>query len=93
MKSEAILINTARAQLVDKEALLDALDHTMIAMYCSDVFDSEPPKLNDPLIMHPKSIITGHMAWASKEARERCIQIIVKNIEGFVSNKIINQVN
>ncbi len=93
LKPSATLVNTARAQLVNKQDLLNALNNNVLSLYVSDVFDSEPPKMDDPLIMHPKSIITGHMAWASKEARKRCIQIISDNIKGFKTHTIINQVN
>ncbi|NLA78328.1 MAG: D-2-hydroxyacid dehydrogenase [Erysipelothrix sp.] len=93
MKDDAILINTARAPLVAKDALLDALNNKELAMYVSDVFDSEPPALDDPLIMHPQTIFTGHMAWASYEARQRCMAIVVENIQGFLNQDIKNQVN
>ena len=93
MKPSSILINTARAQLVDKGAVISALDENQITMYCSDVFDPEPPMMDDPLIMHPKSIFTGHMAWASFEARTRCLNIVEKNIEAYLNNQVINQVN
>lgn len=93
MKTSATLINTARAPLVNKEAVLKALDEKQIAYYCSDVFEPEPPLANDPLIMHPNSIFTGHMAWASKEARTRCLQIIENNVQAYKNKQIINQVN
>ncbi len=93
VKPNCVLINTARAQLVDKDALIKALNDNQLAYYCTDVFDSEPPILNDPLILHPKSIITGHMAWATKEARTRCIDNIADNIEAFINNRPINKVN
>lgn len=93
MKPTACLINTARAPLVKKEAVLAALNDNSIDMYCSDVFDPEPPQHDDPLIMHPKTIFTGHMAWASFEARSRCLAIIEENIDAFLNNQVINQVN
>lgn len=93
MKSSAVLINTARAPLVHKEAMIQALNENRIRMYCSDVFDPEPPKKDDPLIMHPNTIFTGHMAWASLEARTRCLKIIENNIEAYQKNQVINQVN
>jgi glycerate dehydrogenase len=93
MKPTACLINTARAQLIKKESLLIALSSKQIATYCADVFDPEPPMLYDPLIMNPKTIFTGHMAWASKEARTRCLTIIERNIEAYQNNQVINQVN
>lgn len=92
-KASAMLVNTARAQLINKQDLIKALNNNVLSMYVTDVFDSEPPQMDDPLIMHPKSIITGHMAWASKEARMRCIQIIGDNIKGFKTQTIINKVN
>lgn len=93
MKSSAVVINTARAQLVHKEAMIDALHKERLSMYCSDVFDPEPPVMDDPLIMHSCTIFTGHMAWASLEARTRCLNIIENNIKAFINNKVVNQVN
>ncbi len=93
MRPEAVLINTARAQLVDKEALLDALDLGKISWYATDVMEQEPPQIDDPLIKHPKTKITGHMAWASLEARARCIDIATKNIQAFLGGNPIHQVN
>lgn len=93
MKHHAILINTARAPLVHKGDLLKALDHNDIGMYLSDVFYQEPPQVDDPLIMHPKTIFTGHMAWASFEARQRCLHVIGENIKVFLKGDIQNRVN
>ncbi len=93
MKSNAVVINTARADLVDRQALLLALNQNKISWYATDVMEQEPPQLNDPIIIHPHTTITGHMAWASLEARTRCLDIVVNNLALFIQEKTVNQVN
>lgn len=92
-KDGLILINTARGALVDEEALLEALNSGKVKAAGLDVLAVEPPKANHPLIDHPKTIITPHMAWAAKAARLRCYTMAVDNLEGFIKGTIKNQVN
>ncbi len=93
MQSNPVLINTARADLVDKDACIQALDQGLLYWYATDVMEHEPPQVNDALIIHPRSTITGHMAWASKEARSRCINILSDNLKSFIDGNVINRVN
>lgn len=62
MKQGAILINTARGALVNRDALLSALDTGKLAGYGADVPFSPPPTADDALISHPKSFITAHVS-------------------------------
>lgn len=62
MKPSAVLINTARGQIVDHEALANALDAGLLAGYGADVWDPEPPELGDRVLAHPATIITPHVA-------------------------------
>lgn len=96
MKKSAILINVARGPVVNDEALYVALSENEIAGAGLDVTSTEPMKESNPLskIMDSdKLIITPHMAWASTEARERCVAETCKNIEAFLKGENRNIVN
>ncbi len=92
MKPTAYLINTGRGGLVDESALDSALKDGAIAGAAIDVLSTEPPGEN-LLIQNEKCIITPHIAWASRESRERLRDGIIENIKNYQLNKIINQVN
>lgn len=85
MKSSAIIINTGRGPLVDDEAVANALEHGTIAVYCADVLTTEPPKADNPLLQQPKAFITPHIAWATKEARSRLLQVAIDNVRSFLN--------
>lgn len=86
MKEGAVLINTARGALIDENALLDALDSGRISMACLDVLEKEPPSDN-PLIGHPKTFVTPHIAWAPKETRDKIILIAYDNLKSWINGK------
>lgn len=92
MKSTAILINTGRGPLVDDQAVADALEKGAIAAYCADVLTEEPPKRDNPLLKQPNAFITPHIAWATKEARSRLIQVAIGNVRSFLNGKPQNVV-
>jgi glycerate dehydrogenase len=94
MKPEAILVNTARGGLVDETALLQALQNEQIAAAALDVLEQEPPAVNHPLLNHGQDnlIITPHIAWASRESRQRLVDEIAKNIQAFQQGKQRNLV-
>ena len=85
MKSDAILINTARGGLVDEAALLHAVKNHQIGGAGLDVLQEEPPSLTNPLInlCSDNLIITPHIAWASRESRQRLVNEITKNIQAY----------
>lgn len=85
MRPDAILINTARGGLVDEMALLSALEKNQIGAAALDVLEEEPPSVNNTLINYQtdKLIITPHIAWASKESRQRLINEIAENIRAY----------
>jgi len=86
MKRDAILINTARGGLIDGEALVAALRAGEIGGAGIDVLSSEPPQEDDPLLdpTVPNLIVTPHIAWAAKEARQRALDQVVENIADFL---------
>ena len=87
MKSTAILINTARGNLVDESALIDALKSGRIAGAGFDVLSVEPPRDGNPLLDLdlPNFILTPHVAWSSREAMQTLADQVVDNIEAFVA--------
>ena len=92
MKKSAIIINTGRGPLINEKDLADALNQGVIAAAGMDVLSQEPPRDDNPLLTAKNCFITPHIAWATKEARERLMQIAVDNLKGFIDNKIINNV-
>ena len=93
MKPTAYLINTSRGGLVDEQALADALNSGRIAGAAVDVVSEEPINASNPLLTAKNCIVTPHIAWAPLEARRRLMDVSVKNLEGFLSGNVINQVN
>jgi glycerate dehydrogenase len=86
MKRDALLINTARGALVDSFALAAALSAGEIGGAGIDVLPEEPPVSGDPLLDPgiPNLIITPHIAWAAREARQRAVDEIAANIRSFI---------
>jgi glycerate dehydrogenase len=93
MKSTAFLLNTSRGPLVDEHALADALNSGRIAGAGLDVLSSEPPPANNPLLQAKNCIITPHLAWATRAARERLLKIAIANVRAFLDGKPQNVVN
>lgn len=92
MKPTAILINTGRGPLVDDQAVADALSGGRLAAFCADVLTEEPPKADNPLLEQPNAYMTPHIAWASKEARVRLIQVATDNVRAFINGRPQNMV-
>ena len=92
MKPTAILINTGRGPLVDDEAVADALAEGRLAAFCADVLTEEPPKRDNPLLRQPNAFITPHIAWATKEARGRLVQVATDNVRSFLNGSPVNVV-
>lgn len=85
MKRGVMLINTARGELVDDKALIAGLDKGQIALAALDVFKVEPPKPNDPLVHHPKVIVTPHLGASTEEAQRRVSTLLAEQAIGFFS--------
>jgi glycerate dehydrogenase len=93
MKPGAMLINTARGQLINEEELAAALNTGIIAGAALDVLSKEPPVDGNPLLQAANCIVTPHNAWISREARERIMSITAANISAFIKGQPVNVVN
>ncbi|HKJ04536.1 MAG TPA: D-2-hydroxyacid dehydrogenase [Geopsychrobacteraceae bacterium] len=93
MKKGALLINTGRGPLLDEAAVAAALNSGRLGGFGADVLSSEPPAANNPLLGAPNSFITPHIAWATREARERLYTIATDNIKAFLDGEPKNLVS
>ncbi len=92
MKPTVFLINTSRGPLIDEKALADALNAGKIAGAGLDVLSREPPEADNPLLKAKNCYITPHIAWATRAARQRLMDIAVANIRAFLNGKPQNVV-
>lgn len=94
MKPTAYLINTARGGLINEADLLQSLSDGLIAGAAIDVIQGEPPGPDNRILreLPPNLIITPHIAWASRESRQRLLDQLAGNIENFFRNKPFNQI-
>jgi len=94
MRPDALLINTARGDLVDTAALLAALQAGRLGGAGIDVLAAEPPAAGHPLLdaRLPNLIVTPHIAWAAREARQRALDEVVANVRSFLAGESRNRV-
>jgi glycerate dehydrogenase len=94
MKADALLVNTARGGIVNEQALADALREGIIGGAAVDVLTMEPPRNGNPLLAAdiPNLIVTPHVAWASRAARQRLIDEVAANIHAFGEGRERNRV-
>jgi len=93
MKKSAFLINTSRGLLINEEHLAHALNSERIAGAGLDVLSKEPPDVTNPLLSAINCIITPHIAWATKAARQRLMNIAVSNLKSYLNGKKVNVIN
>lgn len=95
MKKSAILINVARGNVVDEQAVADAIKFGFLRGFGCDVYSTEPFPSDHPynkILMHDNVILTPHMAWGGYETRVRLINEVSDNIESYVSGGDRNRV-
>lgn len=92
MKDGVIIINNGRGGLVDNKALADALISGKVYAAGLDVVDGEPIAQDNPLLTAPHCIITPHISWLPKEARQKIIDACEENIRAFMHGRPTNNV-
>jgi len=95
MKPGALLINTARGDIINETDLADCLREGIIAGAGVDVLSMEPPPPDHPLLANdiPSLIVTPHNAWASRTARQAAVDQLAEIIAAFVKGESLNKVN
>jgi glycerate dehydrogenase len=93
MKPGAYLLNTSRGPLVDEAALAEALNAGRLAGAGLDVLGNEPPAPDNPLLAARNCVITPHLGWATRAARERLMRQAVENVRAFLAGRPVNVVN
>ena len=93
MKDGVILINTARGPIVVDQDVVDAVKSGKIYAYAADVVSREPIPADNPLQGVENVILTPHIAWAPREARQRLMDITVSNLRAFLDGAPVNVVN
>ena len=85
MKPSAIIVNAARGPVVNTADLAEALKDGVIAGAALDVYDGEPPLNSDnPLLTAPNTMLLPHIGFATKEAFEERLKIVIRNVENFI---------
>lgn len=92
MKKHALIINTARGGLIKEADLAQALNNDLIGGACVDVVSEEPIDAANPMLTAKNCIITPHIAWAAKEARNRLLGMAVENLKAYLDGEPINVV-
>lgn len=92
MKPAAFLINTGRGGLIHEQDLADALNQDKIAGAGLDVLTQEPPSASNPLLHAKNCLITPHIAWSTRTARQTLIEVAIANIQGFLQGNPINKI-
>jgi len=94
MKKTAYIINTSRGPLIDEKALMKALKKKWICGAGLDVYEKEPPALNNQLLKLENVILTPHIAWYTEEASKRleklAIQRTVELLQGKIPKTVVN---
>jgi glycerate dehydrogenase len=92
MKRSSYLINTSRGPLVNELDLAAALNSGRIAGAGLDVLAIEPPKPDNPLLKARNCLVTPHIAWATRAARQRLMSVAIENLRSFLDGQPVNVV-
>lgn len=92
MKDGAYLINTARGALINEEDLAEAVRSGKLSGAAVDVVSKEPIDSSNPLLGVDNLLITGHMAWTSKEARKIVCDTCANNLTSFIRGEALNRI-
>ena len=87
MQPHAILINTARGTIIDQDILYKSLENKTIAGFGADVLSEEPPSKNEPLLTHPKALITAHVGSLTATTYTKMCVSTVNNVLAILANK------
>ena len=93
MKDGVIILNMARGPMIVEEDLAQALNSGKVYAAGMDVVSQEPIRADNPLLTAKNCFITPHIAWASRECRQRIMDITEQNIRSFLEGKVRNRVN
>lgn len=93
MKDGVLLLNDSRGPLIVERDLREALDSGKVGGAALDVVSAEPIRADSPLLGAKNIIITPHIAWAPREARERLLCQAARNLEGYLAGVPVNIVN
>ena len=96
MKDGVVVVNEARGAVLDETAVADAVISGKIGAFGCDVYSLEPFPISHPynrILGMDNVILTPHCAWAAKEARERCVNVICNNISSYINGEILNRVD
>ena len=88
MKKSAVLINISRGGIVNEKDLNKALDNKLISFAGIDVFEKEPPDLDNPLLKNNRVLLSPHAATFTRECLENMSMETVQNVIDFFTNKI-----
>ncbi|WP_028273140.1 D-2-hydroxyacid dehydrogenase [Atopococcus tabaci] len=92
MKDGVILLNTGRGPLINEHDVAEALNEGKIYAAGLDVVSTESIQSDNPLLKAQNCFITPHIAWATKESRQRLIDISVENARAFLRGQPVNEV-
>ncbi|MGM0416196.1 MAG: D-2-hydroxyacid dehydrogenase [Thermodesulfobacteriota bacterium] len=92
MRQDAVLINTGRGALLDEDAVASALVQKRLGALLTDVLSTEPPSPDNPLLQAPNCVITPHIGWATRAARQRLLDTVSDNIRAYQAGQSQNVV-